>query len=356
MPPSHAPLPLEFPFGSRLPERGGYLEVAPGIRWIRMPLPFALDHINLWLLRDCIDGREGWTLVDCGADTPDTRQAWEQVIVHGLEGLPLLRVVVTHMHPDHIGLAHWLCSRFQAPLWISALDYHVARVGVYDQDGFGGESGVEFYRQHGQSAPEFVAHVRERRRYYPSLVPALPRQFERLSDGQSVAIGADHWDAIDGYGHAPEHIMLHSRARGVLLSGDMVLPSISTNVSVHANEPHADPLGWFLDSLKRYEGLPEDSLVLPSHGRPFRGLHSRLGALQAHHEERLQTLLKALESAGEASAAQVLPVLFQRPLDLHQTTFALGETVAHLHRLCRQGLASRHTDQEGIHRFRARQV
>lgn len=341
---------LDYPLGDRLPERGGFLQIASGVRWIRMPLPFALDHINLWLLRDRIDEREGWTLVDCGADTPEARAAWDQVIENGLDGLPLLRVVVTHMHPDHIGLAHWLCARFAAPLWISATDYQVARIGVYDEDGFGGESGVAFYRQHGYSTPDFVAHVRERRRYYPRLVPALPSQFERLADGDTVHIGADAWHALDGYGHAPEHIMLHCAGRNLLISGDMVLPSISTNVSVHASEPEADPLGLFLQSLQRYESLPMESLVLPSHGRPFVGLHTRLRALQTHHAERLAALLAACEGAG-CSAAQALPVLFQRTLDTHQTTFALGEAVAHLHRLWKEGQVVRTTSTEGSHRF-----
>lgn len=342
--------PLHYPFGTQVPERGGFLEVATGIRWIRMPLPFALDHINLWLLRDAINGREGWTVVDCGADTADTRAAWERIITDGLDGLPILRVVVTHMHPDHIGLAHWLCDRFHAPLWISALDYHAARVGVYDPEGFGGESGVAFYRQHGFHTPEFVEHVRARRRYYPSLVPSLPRQFERLADGQALRVGQDQWDAIDGYGHAPEHIMLHCPEQQILISGDMVLPTISTNVSVHAMEPHGDPLGLFLTSLKRYERMPGESLVLPSHGRPFKGLHTRLHALQAHHADRLNALRQALQGTS-ATAAEVLPVLFKRPLDAHQSTFALGETIAHLHRLWQEGVVTRHTDAQGVHRF-----
>ena len=347
---------IHYPLGDALPAEGATLEVAPGVRWVRMGLPFALDHINLWLLRDRqpdADGAlvDGWTIVDCCIDSAATRAQWEQIFANCLEGLPILRVIVTHMHPDHIGLAHWLCERWNARLWISATDYNVARVAVYDPQGFGGEAGADFYALHGAQDPSFLAHVRGRASYFPNLVPALPARFHRLMDGDTLNIGGRAWRCISGYGHAPEHMALFCAELTTLISGDMVLPRISTNVSVHASEPEANPLQLFLDSLLRYVELPESTLVLPSHGKPFTGLATRIVQLQDHHRERLEEILQAA-SDHALSAADTLPILFKRKLDTHQMTFAMGEALAHLHYLWVQGKLERFLDQNGVQRFR----
>ncbi|MFZ5548797.1 MAG: MBL fold metallo-hydrolase [Pseudomonadota bacterium] len=329
---------LHYPFGDRLPAPGEVIEVAPGVRWLRMALPFALDHINLWLLHDHDEaGREGWAVVDCGIANDATRSAWEQVFAHGLDGLPVLRVIVTHMHPDHIGLADWLCEKWACRLWISATDWNAARLASAQTTGFGGESAAHFFARHGLTDPTALQQVRARRNYYASMVPAVPAAFRRLLDGQRLLIGGHEWEAITGYGHAPEHIALHSPAQKLLLSGDMVLPRISTNISVIDLEPEADPLPLYLHSLESYLPLPADTLVLPAHGKPFTGLHERIRQLQLHHDERLADALAACK-ARPTSAAELLPVLFRRPLDLHQTTFAMGESLAHLHALQSQGL------------------
>ncbi len=348
---------IHYPLGDALPAEGATLEVAPGVRWVRMGLPFALDHINLWLLRDRqpdADGAlvDGWTIVDCCIDSAATRAQWEQVFANCLEGLPILRVIVTHMHPDHIGLAHWLCERWNVRLWISATDYNVARVAVYDPQGFGGEAGADFYALHGAQDPSFLAHVRGRASYFPTLVPALPARFYRLMDGDILNIGGRAWRCISGYGHAPEHMALFCAELTTLISGDMVLPRISTNVSVHASEPEANPLRLFLDSLMRYLDLPESTLVLPSHGKPFTGLATRITQLQDHHRERLEEILQA---AGDhaLSAADTLPILFKRKLDTHQMTFAMGEALAHLHYLWMEGKLERFLDPGSVQRFRA---
>ena len=352
--------PLEhqfhYPLGDALPPAGAALEVAPGVRWVRMGLPFALDHINLWLLRDRQPDAggalvDGWTVVDCCIDSTATRAQWEQIFANCLEGLPILRVIVTHMHPDHIGLAHWLCERWNVRLWISATDYNVARVAVYDPQGFGGEAGADFYALHGAQDPSFLAHVRGRASYFPNLVPALPARFHRLMDGDTLNIGGRAWRCISGYGHAPEHMALFCAELTTLISGDMVLPRISTNVSVHASEPEANPLQLFLDSLLRYVELPESTLVLPSHGKPFTGLATRIVQLQDHHRERLEEILQAA-SDHALSAADTLPILFKRKLDTHQMTFAMGEALAHLHYLWVQGKLERFLDQNGVQRFR----
>jgi glyoxylase-like metal-dependent hydrolase (beta-lactamase superfamily II) len=344
---------LHYPLGDSLPGPGETIEVAPGIRWLRMGLPFALDHINLWLLRDTDeDGRPGWAIVDCGIANDATRSAWEQVFAKALDGLPVLRVIVTHMHPDHIGLADWLCQRHGCRLWISATDWSAARLASQSTTSFGGESAARFFASHGLVDPGALNAVRERRNYYASMVPSVPGAYRRLMDGQTVRIGGHDWQLIAGYGHAPEHMALHGGALGVLISGDMVLPRISTNVSVIDLEPEADPLPLYLTSLRRYLDLPASTLVLPSHGKPFTGLRTRIEQLQSHHDDRLADALAACREKP-MSAADLLPVLFRRPLDLHQTTFAMGESLAHLHALKSRGEVKAGRGEDGIWRFAA---
>ena len=344
-------LHLHYSFGDTLPPTGATMEVAPGVRWLRMPLPFALDHINLWLLRDRDEaGREGWAIVDCGIANDPTRAAWEHIFANELQGLPVLRVIVTHMHPDHIGLAHWLTERWGVRLWISATDYNAARLASQSTTGFGGESAAAFMASHGLTDPDAVDKVRKRSNYYASMVPQVPARFRRLMGGDTLRIGEHDWTCHAGYGHAPEHISLHCAALGVLISGDMVLPRISTNVSVIDLEPEANPLPLYLASIGRMLALPAETLVLPSHGKPFRGLHTRVGQLVAHHDERFADLMAACRQAPQ-TAASLLPVLFRRPLDLHQTTFAMGESIAHLHALWLRGELKRELGADGVLRF-----
>jgi glyoxylase-like metal-dependent hydrolase (beta-lactamase superfamily II) len=347
---------LHYPLGETLPEAGSTLEVAPGVRWIRMALPFALDHINLWLLRDRLDGREGWTVVDCCISRDEAKAQWEQIFASTFEDLPLLRVIVTHMHPDHIGLADWLCARWSTPefpcrLWMSATDYNLARIGSSGSNGFGGDSSALFFSSHGLRDPLSMEKIRERASYYPTLVPAVPRQFRRLMEGDVVDIGGRGWRCISGHGHAPEHIALYCADLNLLIGGDMMLPRISTNVSVFDMEPEADALKLFLQSIDKFRELPADTLTLPSHGKPFTGLHRRIEQLHEHHRDRLAEVMEAC-ALKPCSAADVLPILFKRKLDLHQTTFAMGEAVAHLHALWHEGKLRRERDAEGVYRFR----
>jgi len=355
---------LHYPFGDTLPASGETLDVAPGVKWIRMALPFALDHINLWLLRDEIDDPnqpgariQGWTIIDCCISREESRAQWEAIFATQLEGLPVLRVIVTHMHPDHIGLAYWLCERWTTEshvcrLWISATDYHSARIGSQSTTGFGGESAARFFASHGLVDPESVEKIRGRTGYYPSMVPAVPASYVRMMDGMTVRIGGHDWRCISGYGHAPEHIALHCEELNTLISGDMVLPRISTNVSVYDMEPEANSLTLFLDSIDKFLPLDKDTLVLPSHGKPFRGLHTRIGQLHDHHRDRLAEVMQACETSP-CSAADILPIMFPRKLDLHQTTFAMGEAVAHLHALWFQKKLTRSLDSDGVYRFSA---
>lgn len=344
---------LSYPMGDALPAPGGVLELQPGVRWLRMGLPFALDHINLWLLRDEIDGQAGWSVVDCGIHNDATKALWEQVFADHLDGLPVLRVIVTHFHPDHMGLAAWLTQRWNCRLHMSATDYNLARLASGSTVGMGGELAANFFASHGLTDPDSQAKIRARSSYYPSMVPAVPASYARLMEGQVLRIGGHDWRCITGYGHAPEHISLHSASQGLLISGDMVLPRISTNVSVVDMEPEADPLGLYLDSIKRVRNaLPADTLVLPSHGKPFRGLYARVDQLLQHHDERLAEVLQAC-SAKPCHAAELLELMFKRKLDLHQTTFAMGEAVAHLNALWLAGRLRRSLDEDGVYRFSA---
>ena len=383
---------LDYPLGDALPDEGNTIKVAPGIKWIRMVLPFALNHINLWLLRDEMQDPlhpgntlQGWTVVDCCISRPESKAQWETIFATQLEGLPILRVIVTHMHPDHIGLAHWLCERWTTPahvcrLWVSATDYNSARLGSQSTTGFGGEGAALFFASHGLTDPDSIEKIKARTGYYPGMVPDVPQSYVRLIDGKTVAIGSGddrhEWRCISGYGHAPEHIALYRAPtalsvpapRGgtgdfgaalqsppILISGDMILPRISTNVSVYDMEPEADALAMFLASIDKYLPLPKDTLILPSHGKPFYGLHTRITQLHDHHRDRLAEVMDAC-SASPCSAADILPIMFKRELDLHQTTFAMGEALAHLHLLWFEGKLQRQLSSDGIYRFAAHKI
>ena len=348
---------LHYPHGDTLPAPGSTLELAPGVRWLRMALPFALDHINLWLLRDVQDGVQGWTIVDCGIANDATKAMWDHIFATELQGLPVLRVVVTHMHPDHMGLAQWLCERWttaerECRLWVSSTDWQAARMASLGlTEGFGGDSAARFFALHGLTDPDSLDKVRGRNNYYASMVPAVPGRYKRLLDGMELTINGRGWQCIVGYGHAPEHMALHCSELGVLISGDMVLPRISTNVSVIDIEPEGDPLPLYLRSIAAMRSVPASTLVLPSHGKPFTGLHERIAQLLQHHQDRYAEVLQACAEAP-CSAADILPVMFKRKLDLHQTTFAMGEAIAHLHALQGVGRLLPVPGADGVLRYR----
>ena len=336
---------LNYPFGDTLPATGAALPIAPGVRWIRMGLPFALNHINLWLL----DDGEGWTVVDCGIANDATRSAWEQVFTEALEGRPITRVIVTHCHPDHVGLAAWLCERWQVKLWMSVGEYGFARMMAAGLPGADGPATIPHFRRHGLSDPDKLAQLEGRKAYYPTLVPKVPDQFVRLDPRVPLVIGAHEWRIIIGTGHSPEHAALYCESLNILISGDMLLPKISTNTSVFAIEPEADAVGQFLTSLQAFRGLPEQTLALPSHGKPFHGIHQRVRQLEEHHAERLDEVRAACSIPR--SAADIVPLMFKRELDMHQLTFAMGEALAHLHRLWYAGELKRLQNDDGVIRF-----
>jgi glyoxylase-like metal-dependent hydrolase (beta-lactamase superfamily II) len=344
---------LDYPFADALPEPGHKREIAPGIYWIRKPLPFALDHINLWLLRDRFDGREGWTAIDCGIASDTTRDLWLQVIANELEGMPIVRILCTHTHPDHLGNAAWLQRQMPAdrrpPLWMTLGEYAMGRVLQAALPGTDGAGIVSHYTSHGLTDEVHLKVLGERSAYFSKLVPDMPLSYRRIVDGEAIAIGNDTWRVITGFGHSPEHAALYAERANVLISGDMLLPRISTNVSVHALEPEANPVTQFVDSIQRFNPLPDNALVLPSHGRPFRKLHRRVEQLREHHDARLAEVL--VYCTTPRTAADVVPIMFKRPLDTHQLFFAFGEALAHLHALWYAGSLRRERDAAGIYRF-----
>ena len=339
------PSTLEFPCGAP-PAVGDLKEVASGVYWARMPLPFRLDHINVWVLED----GDGWTLVDTGLGRSEAgMSAWRNILEPARSRLrPVRRVMATHFHPDHLGLAGWLCDMFAAELWITRTEWLTAQYHLSARSAREQEAQRNHYRKNGLDE-DVIAALDARTGGYPDSMSPLPPFYRRLEAGSEVAIGGRTWRVLIGEGHAPELACLYCPELGVLISGDQILPQITPNVGVWPDQPTADPLGLFLDSLKRFTALPKDTLVLPSHGLPFRGLHTRIDELISHHTDRLATL-EAACITGQ-TAAGTIPILFPRQLDPKQLSLALGEALAHLHHLAALGRLACEPGRGGIRVF-----
>ena len=321
--------PLSFPY-SEAPATGELREVAPGISWLRLPLPFALNHINVWVLRD----DDGLTLIDTGIGSDPTKAIWTALFDGPLAGLPVLRVICTHYHPDHMGLAGWLTQRLGVPLWTTEREWEIARLWRQMSPETHRELLLKTYRDAGLDDNLGEAFI-DSRTPSGSHAGHLPSTAIILDPQAPIRAGGTTWKILIGRGHSPQLAALYSTERGILISSDQVLPGISPNVSVQVHEPDSNPLQDFLDSLRAFHALPAETLVLPSHKLPFFGLQRRIDDIVAHHHTRLDLARKAC--VGGATAAQVMAVLFPRKFDVHQTFFAIGETRAHLNYLIGTG-------------------
>jgi glyoxylase-like metal-dependent hydrolase (beta-lactamase superfamily II) len=340
-----SPDALAFPFEA-IPAEGSVAEVADGIFWLSTPVPFAgLRQVNLWLMRD----GGGWTMVDCGYGYAPARAAIEAAWGAALQGRPVTRLVVTHFHPDHVGNARMIAERWGLVPAMTQGEWFAANLAMSDRIEDTVQRRVLFFRENGLDEARIAQFATGAVLYSAGV--ALPPAFTRIRGGDELAIGDDLWTVITGEGHSPEHAMLYCPARRILISGDQILPTITTNISVWPTEPTADPLGLFLESGRRFaQILDPATLALPSHRRPFRNVHLRLQQLRAHHDERLALVIDA---AGEpVAAADLLELLFQRALDGHQLGFAMGEALAHLNHLVTRGAMVREQCPDGVWRYR----
>jgi glyoxylase-like metal-dependent hydrolase (beta-lactamase superfamily II) len=305
-------------------------------------MPMSLDHINLWLLQD----EDGWTVVDTCLNTPGARRTWERLFAEFMRNMPIRRVICTHLHPDHVGLAGWLTERFGCELWMSREEFLMCRAMVADTGRATPEAGLLFYRAAGYSDEQLELY-RERFGNFGRAVTNLPDSYRRLTDGETLNIGDRYWQVVVGSGHSPEHASLYCPALKLLISGDQVLPRISSNVSVFPTEPHGDPLReWLRSSARIRDLLPDDLLVLPAHEAPFYGLHVRLTQLIESHEQSLDRLLDYL--AEPRRAVDCFPVLFGREIQPHSYGFATGEALAHLNCLLGRRRIRRQRDGDGV--------
>src|SRR4051812_37461691 len=303
---------LHYPWHSH-PGADQAVEIVPGVLWIRLTLPFRLDHVNIYLLAD----GDGWAMVDTGIGNDATIAAWTTLFEGALKGKPISRVIVTHAHPDHVGQAGWMVQRFGCPFYMSQIEY---LQGVYHQVRRSEERIVnsrQFFLRHGMDA-EITEQLLGRGQDYLTKTVPLPAAYRRLRDSQDIVIGTRTFRVITGAGHSPDQVMLSCEADGLFLSADQVLSKISPNVSVWAHEPDDNALGAYLGSLERIaKMLPDDVLVLPGHGVPFRGLKIRIKQLSDHHEERCQMIAAACRDAAKTSA-ELVPVVFHKhKLDAH---------------------------------------
>ncbi len=340
---------LSYPFGKKQsPAPGKIKEVATGVYWLRMSLPFALDHINLWLLKE----EEGWTIVDTGISTRQTCEVWEQVVTDFFGNKPIIRVIVTHLHPDHIGLAGWLTERYNCPLWISKKEYELCAKIIEITSNPIPDSAINFYRLAGYNNSQ-IERYKNTFGNFAKVVSALPKSYKQLKDDESFVINQLQWQVVIGSGHSPEHVCLYCPELRVLISGDQVIPRITSNVSVFPIEPAANPLADWLESCSRLkEKLPDDSLVLPSHQEPFYGLHHRLDELIDSHETALERLQSYLQTPRKPS--DCITTMFGREIGNSEMQFAIGETLAHLNYLMQKGMVEISKSEDGCDLYQAR--
>ncbi|HEX8469412.1 MAG TPA: MBL fold metallo-hydrolase [Allosphingosinicella sp.] len=326
---------LTYPLGRRAPAQGELIELAGGVGWARLPIPGSLKHINVWIL----DDGDGVAIVDTGLDIAPCREAWEALFEGPLANRTVTRVICTHFHPDHLGLAGWLTDRFAAALWMTRGEWLFGRLLATDVREAPPREALAYWRSAGWDEARIEAEAAKGWGRFASVVSPVPVSFVRMEEGDSLTIGARTWRVLVGNGHCPEHACLIDDEAGLMIAGDQVLPRITSNVSLGLSEPLADPLGDWLASIEKLKGLPDTLFVLPSHGEPFTGLHSRLDALAHGHLDRLDALHAHL--AEPRRAVDCFSVLFARKIEDGMYGLATGEALAHLRRLEIEGKAVR---------------
>lgn len=335
---------LTYPYGRQInPEPGVPERIADGVWWVRFRMPMSLDHINLWLLED----DDGWTVVDTCLNLPEARDTWQGLFDGFMAGKPVVRVICTHMHPDHVGLAGWIVEQHGCELWMSREEFLMCRALVADTGREAPAVALDFYRRAGYTEDN-LAQYSKRFGFFGKAVYTLPDSFRRLVDRQTLTIGGRYWQVIVGSGHSPEHACLYCPELKLMIAGDQVLPRISPNVSVFPTEPEGDPLkDWLRSGARIRETLPDDLLVLPSHEAPFYGLHVRLSQLLEGHNRDLDRLYDFLEQPRRA--VDCFPALFNREIDGQSLGLATGETLAHLNCLLYRRRARRTRGSDGVH-------
>lgn len=333
---------LTYPFGEHAPGAGELTRIAEGISWARIPMPGSLGHINSWLL----DDGDGLVAVDTGMLLTNCSDAWKALFAGAMADTKLTHVICTHLHPDHIGLAGWLAKRFGVDLWMTRGEWLTARMLIADARDEVPEEAIIMQRGAGWG-DDVLAETRSKGwGRFGRMVFQMPVSYRRLQDGDVLDLGGHSWRVVVGSGHSPEHACLYNERAGVLVSGDQVLPRISSNVSINISEPAADPLGEWLTSIdKLLDLLPADTLVCPAHGEPFKGLHTRLEALRDEHLGRLDALVSHL--AEPARVIDCFSQLFNRKIGSEHRELATGEALAHLRRLELEGRVRRET-RDGV--------
>jgi len=336
---SHAP--LRYPYETPPAERHS-IEVAPGVHWIRLPLPMKLDHVNVYALLD----DDGWTVIDTGFASKRSRAIWTALLEGPLAGHPVARVIATHHHPDHIGLAGWFQREHGAELWTTRTAWLYARMLTLDRHEVHAEETLAHYRAGGMDKANYDKRVAEKPFNFADMVDHLPLGFRRLVEGETIRMGGRKWDVRMGNGHAPEHATFWSKDDNLVISGDQIIASISPNIGIYATEPEADPLSEWLEACTRLSAFArDDQLVLPGHKLPFTGLPSRMRQLESNHHGALERLIRHLDTPK--TAAECFAPLFKRSIGEAEYGLALVESMAHLNHLHQIGKATRRRREDG---------